>query len=87
MHDYPHGRKGEYEALLAELASLLSKFVGKQIAWTAVRQQVRWAISHTDKIKDISCLANYAANKTAAIEAGFVKASSMAPVVEALVSE
>ena len=83
-HDYPEGRKEEYEAVLQEIAKNLTEATGKQFKWTAVRQQVRWGISLTSRLIDTSVARSFVVNKAVAIEVGFVSFNSLQALVDAL---
>jgi hypothetical protein len=76
MLSYPEGQKARYHEVLKELAKYFSQLTGERFAWTAVQQQVDWGRTRQEEIR-ANYLRQYILNKAAAIEMGFLPASSL----------
>lgn len=62
-----------YNQTLQQLAQYVSVLVGHQVTWRAVRLQVRWAWTPQGAVRNTGNMRSFIANKTAAIEAGFIR--------------
>jgi hypothetical protein len=68
----PKGQGSRYEKVLKELASYLSSLSGKTIEFTAVDQQIAWAVTKQEAIQNAGYARQFIMNKAAAIEMGFL---------------
>lgn len=78
---YPQGKRGRFEEVLRELADEFSRVSGKSFEWTALEQQMKWAITRQGRVKNAGFAYQYILNKSAALEAGFLTSSELMPFV------
>jgi hypothetical protein len=74
---HPPATDKEYEAALREIANFISGLTGESFAWTAVKQQVHWAIGTQSQAKSKGYARQYIPNKASALEAGFLTSSDL----------
>lgn len=72
----PHN-KARYEEVLKELATYLSELTGQTFKYTAVKQQIAWAVTKQTTIKNPSLMRQFVGNKSAALEMGFIAQSEL----------
>jgi hypothetical protein len=82
---YPPQQKAQYEVALRELANFVSSLSGESFTAMAVKQQVRWGITHQSAIKNQGHARQWIPNKVAALEEGFLGSADL-PSMLALTS-
>jgi hypothetical protein len=68
----PKGQKARYEAVLKELAGYLSALSDKSIEYTAIEQQIAWAVTKQEVVQNAGYARQFIMNKAAALEMGFL---------------
>jgi hypothetical protein len=68
----PKGQGGRYEEVLKELAAYLSTHSGKTIEYSAIDQQIAWAVTKQETIQNAGYARQFIMNEAAALEMGFI---------------
>ena len=74
--DHPDGRKERFDEVLAELAAYFERQTGDSFEASAVKMQMKWAVTVQGEVKRHQ-VREYVLNKAAALDAGFIKSSEL----------
>lgn len=74
---YPSNHKDEYRRTLHEIAGFFSALTGETLRASAVELQIKYGYTPQGEIKEQGRVRTWILNKSAAMDAGFIKTSEL----------